>query len=166
MTTPDLPFLQSERMIFKLFTCEEHLKNLKKIQSQYSDLLSKEVRVSAEMEIDALISQMIGAFDCLLFRIIDKFQLTGIPIDKMDVARVISGLSAESKGGVEVAKGLQDANLGGSWYWKIKDLRNYSLHGSVFSVVPPSDVIPFFERSLVHLKEFIKNMVTKESILQ
>jgi len=166
MTTPDLPFLQSERMIFKLFTCEEHLKNLRKIKSQHSDLLSKEARVNAEMEIDALISQMIGAFDCLLFRIVDKFQLSGIPIDKMDVNKVMSGLSAESKGGVEVAKGLQDANMGGSWYLKIKDLRNYSLHGSLLSAVPPSDVIPYFERTLVHLKEFIKDMVTKESILQ
>ena len=165
MTTPDLPFLQSERIIFKLYTCEEHLKNLKKIKSQYSDLLSKEARVSAEMEIDAIISQMIGAFDCLLFRIIDKFQLTGIPIDKMEVSRVISGLSAESKG-VEVAKGLQDATLGGSWYWKIKDLKNNSLQDSLFSAIPPYDAIPYFERSLVQLKEFIKNMVLKESILQ
>jgi hypothetical protein len=49
---------------------------------------------------------------------------------------------------------------------KIKDLRNYSLHGSLLSAVPPSDVIPYFERTLVHLKEFIKDMVTKESILQ
>ena len=112
MAISDLPFLQSERIIFKLYTCEEHLKNLKKIKSEYSDLLSKEARVGAEMEIDAIISQMIGAFDCLLFRIIDKFQLSGIPIDKMEVSRVISGLSAESKG-VEVAKGLQDATLGG-----------------------------------------------------
>ena len=165
MAISDLPFLQSERIIFKLYTCEEHLKNLKKIKSEYSDLLSKEARVGAEMEIDAIISQMIGAFDCLLFRIIDKFQLSGIPIDKMEVSRVISGLSAESKG-VEVAKGLQDATLGGSWYSKIKDLKNYSLHGSLFSAVPPSDVISYFERSLVQLKEFIKNMVMKESILQ
>ena len=165
MTVPDLPFLQSERIIFKLFTCEEHLKNLKKIKSEHSDLLSRDARVSAEMEIDALISQMIGAFDSLLYRIVDKFQLSGIPIDKMDVSRVMSGLSAESKG-VDVAKELQDANMQGSWYWRIKDLRNHSLHGSLFSAVPPSDVIPYFERTLVHLKEFIKNMVTKESILQ
>lgn len=165
MTTPDLPFLQSERIIFKLFTCEEHLKNLRKIRSQYNDLLSKEARVSVELEIDALISQMIGAFDCLLFRIIDKFQLSGIPIDKMEVGRIISGLSAESKG-VEVAKELQDANLGGSKYWKLKDLRNYSLHGSILSTLPPMDIIPYFERTLVQLKEFIKNVVLKEPKLQ
>ena len=165
MTVPDLPFLQSERTIFKLITCEEHLKNLKRIKSEHGDLLSREARVSAEMEIDALISQMIGAFDSLLYRVIDKFELTGIPIDKMEITRVISGLTAESKG-VEVAKELQDANMQGSWYTKIKDLKNYSLHGSILSAVPPAEVIPYFERSLVHLKEFIKNMVMKESILR
>ena len=110
MTTPDLPFLESDRIIFKLFACEEHLKNIKKIKLHHGDLLSKDARISAEMEIYSLISQIIGTVDSLLFRIIDKFQLTGI-----------SGLSAESKG-VELAKELQDANLLGNWYWKIEDL--------------------------------------------
>lgn len=166
MTIPDLPFLQEERIIFKLYSCEEHLKNLKKIQSEHGDLLSKNARVSAEMEIDALISQMIGAFDSLLYRIVDKFQLSGIPIDKMDAAKVMSGLTAQSKSGVEVAKELQDANMLGSWYSRIKDLRNQSLHGSIFSAMSPSDVIPYFERTLINLKEFINNMVTKEPILK
>jgi hypothetical protein len=165
MTVPDLPFLQEERIIFKLYTCEEHLRNLKKIQSEHGDLLSKDARVRSEMEIDALISQMIGAFDSLLYRIVDKFQLSGIAIDKMDVAKVMSGLTAESKG-VEVAKELQDATMIGSWYSRIKDLRNQSLHGSIFSVMPPTDVIPYFERTIINLKEFINNMVTKETILK
>jgi hypothetical protein len=165
MTVPDLPFLQEQRIIFKLYTCEEHLRNLKKIKSEHSDLLSRDARVSAEMEIDALISQMIGAFDSLLYRIVDKFQLSGIPIDKMDVAKVMSGLTAESKG-VELAKELQDANMIGSWYSRIKDLRNHSLHNSIFSAMPPSDLIPYLERTVINLREFINNMVTKESILK
>lgn len=165
MTVPDLPFLQEERIIFKLYSCEEHLKNLKRIQSEHGDLLSKDARVNAEMEIDALISQMIGAFDSLLYRIVDKFQLSGIPIDKMDAARVMSGLTAQSKG-LEVAKELQDANMLGSWYLRIKDLRNQSLHGSIFSAMSPSDVIPYFERTLINLKEFINNLVAKEPILK
>jgi hypothetical protein len=128
MTTPGLPFLESDRIIFKLFACEEHLKNIKKIKLHHGDLLSKDARVSAEMEIDSLISQIIGTVDSLLFRIIDKFQLTGIRKNRIEIPTVISGLSAESKG-VELAKELQDANLLGNWYWKIEDLRNYSLSG-------------------------------------
>ena len=87
----------------------------------HGDLLSKDARISAEMEIDSLISQIIGTVDSLLFRIIDKFQLTGIRKNRIEIPTVISGLSAESKG-VELAKELQDSNLLGNWYWKIEDL--------------------------------------------
>ena len=165
MTAPDLPFLQSDRIIFKLYACEEHLKNIKNIKSKYGDLLSKDARISAELEIDSLISQMIGTFDCLLFRIIDKFQLSGIPSDKIEIDKVLSVLSAESKR-IELANELDRANHEGNWYWMIKHLRNYSLHGSLLSADASLDVIPYFERTLVQLKEFIKNIKMKEPTLQ
>ena len=165
MTSPDLPFLESDRIIFKLFACEEHLKNIKNLKLQHGDLLSKDARVNAEIEIDSLISQIIGTVDSLLFRIIDKFQLTGIRKDRIEIPTVISGLSAESKG-IELAKELQDADLQGNWYQKIEDLRNYSLSGSLLSPEASLDVIPYFEQTVVRLKEFIKNIITKEPTLQ
>jgi hypothetical protein len=164
MTAHDLPFLQSDRIIFKLYACEQHLKNIKNIKSKYGDLLSKDARISAELEIDSLISQMIGTFDCLLFRIIDKFQLSGIPSDKIQLDKVISVLSAESQR-VELANELDRANHEGQWYWKVKHLRNYSLHGSLLSPDASLDVIPYFEQTLVQLKEFIKNIKMKEPAL-
>ena len=165
MTAPDLPFLESDRIIFKLFACEEHLKNIKNIKLQHGDLLSKYARVKAEMDIDSLISQMIGTVDSLLFRIIDRFQLTGIQSDRIEIPAIISGLSAQSNG-IELAKKLQDANLLGGSYWRFKDLRNYSLSGSLLSAEASLDVIPYFEQTLVQLKEFIKNIITNEPILQ
>lgn len=165
MANPDLPFLQSDRIIFKLFACEEHLKNIKNIKSQHGDLLSKDARVRAEMEIDSLIAQMIGTVDSLLFRINDRFQLTGIQSDRIEIPRVISGLSAQSDG-IELAKKLQDANLLGGSYWRFKELRNYSLSGSSLSAEASLDVIPYFEQTLVQLKEFIKNIITNEPKLQ
>ena len=162
MTTPDIPFLQSDRIIFKMFACEEHLKNLKNIKSQHGDLISKDARVDAEMEIDSLISQMIATFDCLLLRIIDNFQLSGIPRDRMEFNKVVSALSAESKG-VELAGELQKANQEDNWYWMLKHLRNYSLSGSLLSPEASLDVIPFFEHALVQLKELIKNNRMSES---
>ena len=154
MCSSDL-FLQSDRIIFKMFACEEHLKNLKNIKSQHGDLISKDARVDAEMEIDSLISQMIATFDCLLLGIIDNFQLSGIPRDRMEFNKVVSALSAESKG-VELAGELQKANQEGNWYWMLKHLRNYSLSGSLLSTEASLDVIPFFEQALVQLKELIK----------
>ena len=61
------------------------------------------------MEIDSLVSQMIGTFDCLLFRIIDRFQLSGIPSDRIEIYKVISVLSAESQR-IELANELDKAN--------------------------------------------------------
>jgi hypothetical protein len=165
MTHPDLPFLQSNRIIFKLYACEEHLKNIRNIKLQHGDLLSKESRISTEMEIDSLISQMIGTFDSLLFRIIDRFQLSGIPSDRIEIDKVISVLSAESKR-IELADELGKANKEGNWYWMIKHLRNYSLHGSLLSADASLDIIPYFEQALVQLKEFINNIKMKEPILE
>jgi hypothetical protein len=144
-----------------MFACEEHLKNIKNIKSQHGDLLSKDARVGAEMEIDSLISQMIGTFDCLLLRTIDNFQLSGIPKDRMELNKVISALSAESKG-VELARELQEANQHGNWYWMLKHLRNYSLSSSLLSEEASLDVIPFFEKTLIQLKKLIKNIRMNE----
>lgn len=165
MTHPDLPFLQSDRIIFKLYTCEEHLRKIKNIKLQHGDLLSKDARISAEMEIDSLISQMIGTFDSLLFRIIDKLQLSGIPGDRVEIDKVISALSAESRR-IELANELGKANQEGNWYWMIKHLRNYSSHDSLLSADASLDVIPYFERTLIQIKEFIKNIKMKEPMLQ
>ena len=165
MTHPELPFLQSDRIIFKLYACDEHLKNIKNIKSQYGDPLSKDSRISAEMEIDSLISQMIGSFDCLLFRIIDRFQLSGIPSDRIEIDKVLSVLSGESKR-IELANELEEVNQEGNWYWMIKHLRNYSLHGSLLSADASLDVIPYLEQTLTQLKEFIKNIKMKEPTLQ
>jgi hypothetical protein len=83
----------------------------------------------------------------------------------MELNKVISALSAESKG-VELAGELQKANQEGNWYWMLKHLRNYSLSGSLLSKEASLDVIPFFEQTLVELKELIKNIRVNESKLQ
>jgi hypothetical protein len=171
MTAQDLPFLESDRIIFKLYACEEHLKNLKNIKSKYGDLLAKAARVNAELETDSFISQLYGVFDSVFLKINDRLQL-GIPTDKMDIYRVLTSLSAETKG-VELAHELNQANFSGNLYWMIKRLRNYSLQGSVLSANPSllmhgsrftyNEVIPYFEHLLGELRTFIENMRQKES---
>jgi hypothetical protein len=115
-----------------------------KHRSKYGDLLSKDCRISAELEVDSWILQMIDTFDCLLFRIIDKFQLSGIPIDKIELNKVVNVLSAESQK-VELANELDN-----------------SLHASLLLPDASLDVIPYFEQTLVQLKEFMKNINMKE----
>ena len=174
MTASDLPFLESDRIIFKLYACEEHLKNLKNIKSKYGDLLAKGARIPAEMEVDSLLSQMIGIFDSLLLRINDKFQL-GISIDKIEIEKVLSVLSSETKG-TELAHDLDQVNRRGNLYWIIKHLRNYTMQHSLLSADASLftsetrmvfvEVIPYFEQTLVQLRKFIDSIKEKEPILQ
>ena len=74
-----------------------------------------------------------------------------IPCNSIEIDKVLSVLSAESKG-IELANELDKANQEGNWYWMIKHLRNYSLHGSLLSADASLDVIPYFEQTLVQLR--------------
>lgn len=173
LTSDDLPFLESDRIIFKIYACEEHLKNLKYIQSKHGDLLAKSARINAELETDSFISQLYGIFDSMFLKINYKLQL-GIPADKLDIYRVLTGLSAETKG-VELAHELDQVNRRGNLYWIIIQLRIYSLEGSVLSANPSllipgsrlnyNEVIPFFEHLLRQLRIFLKNIRQNEPIL-
>lgn len=89
--------------------------------------------------------------------------LSGIPSDKIDIVKVISVLSAESR---RIANELENTNKEGNWYRMINHLRNYSLHGSLGSADASLDVIPYFEQALVQLKDFINNVKMREPILQ
>ncbi|HET7391054.1 MAG TPA: hypothetical protein VFJ51_09545 [Nitrososphaeraceae archaeon] len=170
MASEDVPFLESDRIIFKLYACKEHLKNLKYIKSKHGDLLAKGVRINAELETDSFILQLNSIFDSLFLKINDKLQLD-IPKDKIDISRLIESLSAQTRG-VELAHDLEQANYPGNLYWMIKQLRNYSLGGSVLAADPSllmrrgskllyNEVIPYFEYLLLELKNFIENFREK-----
>jgi hypothetical protein len=71
----DLLNFQADRISFKLHACRQHLRILKDIELRYNDLALNDIRMSAEMEIDSFLYQMIGTVDSLLFRINDTFSL-------------------------------------------------------------------------------------------
>lgn len=173
LSSDEFAKFQSDRLSFKLYASEQHLKNLKDIELRYGDLNSTIARMSAEMEIDSLISQMIGTVDSLLFKINDRFRL-GIPIDKVEIDKVQSGLSAQTKR-IDLLADLDKASQYGNWYWTIKQLRNYSLHESLISdqalELSPDfkfhvKLIPYFEESLIYLTRLIENIKLKEDLLQ
>lgn len=114
-------------------------------------MLAKSAGVNAELETDSFISQLYGIFDSVL-RIIDKLQI-GIPTDKADIYRVLTGLSAEAKG-VELAHELDQSNRIGNLYWTINQLRKYSLEGSLLSA-NLSSLIP---GSNLNYRPFILNI--------
>jgi hypothetical protein len=169
----------SDRVRFKLYACQRRLKNLKNIESKYGNLASADVRLSAEIEVDCLLSQMIGTVDSLLIEISDKLEL-GISIDKVEMVTVLSGLLAKTNK-IELLEDLDNASQYGNWYWLVQQLRNYSFHSSLILMpanstrlylprMPTSSVndstsielIPYVEQSLNKLKKLIENIRMKE----
>jgi hypothetical protein len=139
----------------------------------YKDLISNDVRTSAEIEIDSFLYQMIGTVDSLLFKINDKFGLN-IPSDRIEIDKIQSALSAETKS-IDLLNDLDKANQYGNWYWTIKQLRNYSLENSLISqeafellanyTKTNMKVIPYFEQSLDYLEKLIESIRKREPIL-
>jgi hypothetical protein len=170
----DYSKFQTDRISFKLYSCQLHLNNLKDIELKYKDLTSSEIRTSIEIEIDSFISQIIATVDSLLFKINNKFRLS-IPDDSIEIYKVQSALSSETKS-FDLLNDLNDANQPGKWYWTIKQLRSYSLDNSLISqdgfelladyTKTNMKIIPYFEQSLNHLEKLIENIRIREPILQ
>ena len=174
MPIEDFSKFETDRISFKLYACRLHLKILKDIELKYNDLTSSEVRTSVEIEIDSFLSQMIGTVESLLFKINNKL-LLNIPADSIEIDKVQSALSAETKS-IDLLNDLNKANQYGNWYWTIKQLRNYSLDNSLISqdtlellakyIKTNMKLIPYFEQSMNHLEKLIENIRIKEPILQ
>ena len=170
LPTEDFLNFQADRISFKLHACREHLSILKDIESRYGDLTLNDIRMSAEMEIDSFLCQMIGTVDSLLFRINDTFSLM-IPPDRIEIDKIQSALSAETKR-FDLLKDLDRANQYGNWYWTIKQLRNYSLSDSLISeqgfealanyTKTNMKIIPYFEQSLQNLEKLIDSIGKRE----
>lgn len=170
----DFSKFQTDRISFKLHSCQLHLKNLKDFELKYKDLPSSDVQISMEMEIESFISQMIGTVDSLLFKLNNKFRLS-IPADSIEIDKVQSALSSETKS-FDLLNDLNEANQEGNWYWTIRQLRNYSLDNSLISqdafellanyTKTNMKLIPYFERSLNHLEKLIENIRIREPMLQ
>jgi hypothetical protein len=162
-----------DRISFRLYACGEHLKNLVNIQLRYGKLNSTTARISAEMEIDAFLSQIIGTIDSLLFRVNEAF-LLGIPIDRIEIDKVQSGLSAQTKK-IDLLAELDQASQHGNWYWLIKQLRNYSLGEFLVSGQPlllsnnlkidNVKLVTYFEQCLGQLKKLIEGIKLREPLL-
>jgi hypothetical protein len=172
-----------DRVRFKLYACQQHLRNLKNIKSKYGDLASTDARLGAEIELDCFLSQMIGCVDSLLVELNDKLEL-GIPTDKVEMSAVQSALLAKTKK-IELLEDLDNASRYNNWYWFIRQLRNYSFSrylilastNSKGAYLPSNttsrvnnpnrmnmELIPYLEQSLNQLKKLIENIRKKEPI--
>ncbi|HJU33994.1 MAG TPA: hypothetical protein VJ695_02620, partial [Nitrososphaera sp.] len=120
--------LLEDRVEFKLYAAEQHLKNLKEIENAYGDIFTDNARIEVEIEVDCFLSQLIGAVDSLLFEINCKLDL-GIPTDHVNFPNVQSALSAKTKK-IDLLSELDRARQQGNWYYLLSELKHQSVHMS------------------------------------
>ena len=178
--------LLNDRVTFRLHAAEHHLARLKEIERLYGDIAKDQARLDVEMEIDCLLSQIVGAVESLLFQINSVFEL-GIPDDGVRFQEVQSGLSAKTKQ-ISLLNELSQARQRGEWYSVLSELRNQSMHrtflrkviivhdfppkpaqikflkvqkdiqGNPFEQVMQEEVIPYIEKSLEQVRSLVENI--------
>jgi hypothetical protein len=186
--------LLEDRVEFKLYAAEQHLKNLKEIENAYGDIFTDNARIEVEIEVDCFLSQLIGAVDSLLFEINCKLDL-GIPADHVNFPNVQSALSAKTKK-IDLLSELDRARQQGNWYYLLSELKHQSVHRSFleraivlrdlpskfgqsrfldvkrefqdnsFDHVVDIGVIPYMSKSLQQVRELILFIRTREPLLQ
>ena len=186
--------LLEDRVEFKLYAAEQHLKNLKEIENAYGDIFTDNARIEVEIELDCFLSQLIGAVDSLLFQISCKLDL-GIPTDHVNFTNVQSALSAKTKK-IDLLSELDRARQQGNWYYFLSELKNHSVERTFlekaillrnfpskigqsrfldvkrefednsFDHVVDIGVIPYLSKSLQQVRELILFIRTREPLLQ
>ena len=182
--------LLRDRVEFKLYAAETHLKNLKEIQLNYPNVEEDNPSVQVELEIDCFLNQVLGAVDCLLILINTRLEL-GIAAGKVDVATVQSALNARTKN-ISLLTELHQALEHDRWLWTLIEFRNQTMqwpsmeaHALVFhdetatitslhhrkskhdsTVFVVKNLTAFFEQSVKRLRELINTIRMKESLLK
>lgn len=187
--------LLADRVEFKLYAADQRLSRLREIENAYEDIAKDNARIEVEMEVDCLLSQLVGAVDSLLFQLNDKLEL-GIPTDRVNFANVQSALSAKTKK-IDLLSELDAARQPGNWYYQLSELRNQSVHktflkkittihafsdkpsevrfmkiqreiegNNPFDHVIDMEVIPYLEKSLQQVRAIVFSIRAREPLLQ
>src|SRR4029079_9823519 len=114
--------LLADRVKFKIFAAQIHLKKLRDIKVDESNVDNVDPRVELELEIDCFLLQILGAVDCLLMLINTRLDL-GISIEKVDLATIQSALNAATKN-IGLFTEIREALEHNSWIWILREFRN------------------------------------------
>ena len=121
------------RIKFKFYAAEKHLSHLKDLEANGETIAKNESRVKYEIEMEDLLSHLIGALDALLVRINDKLGL-GIPLKDVKFGTVSEKLDSISRQDVlqQWAK-LRDPLIypKGSWLTFLTEIRNVGTHRTI-----------------------------------
>ena len=155
----------NDRVALKLFACEKHLRNIGQMKLTYrGPQVNKQeldyIRINLEIEIDCLISQMIGVIDCILVQTNNKLGL-GIPLHQISIDRIMSEIYSKTNK-IDLLIELNEARQNGNWYWSVIQLRNHSLTSSFDLNTNNPDLIAFLEECFNHVKALIEGVKNRE----
>jgi len=188
---PNATDLIFDRIKFKFYASEKHLFILQRLLANGETLHEDSSRIKFEIEMEELLSHLIGSIDSLLFRINKKLGL-GIKDNRVCLSTVNEKL--ESIGRADL---LQDLNHllddKGSWLSILYELRNAGMHRTIipkrvqvslnentntnkgssdpnktyFAADPESklEMVPYLEDRIQKVKGLIKNISQKEPSL-
>jgi hypothetical protein len=184
LSSEDAKELIDDRVGFKLYTAEQHLRNLEPLDQNGTGINSSwQSRVYWEAEVECFLAQLIGSVDALLIRINDKLSLgldeNSLYSNERIVNTIIDKLNT-GKG--QVLAELQHAVKSKEWFWTLRDLRNRGMHRKLINIQvslggerrviclmtnPQTDleVLPYLKDSLQKVKDLIEDIKTKEPSL-
>jgi hypothetical protein len=171
--------LIENRIKFKLYAAEHHLKNLEALEQENEIILRFEGRVKWEIEVECFLSQLVGLRDAILFRINDKMglKLKKTQVKFTNIKIILNALNKRTL--LETIKVFGDKH---DWFSVLKELRNQSTHRELTNVrIKPDtseakvyiitdsptelEVIPYLEDSLRKMKDLIEHIKNNEPIL-
>ena len=180
----DATELIENRVKFKLYAAEQHLKNLKKLEQDGSSMQSFKERVCWEMEIEPFLFHIVGVRDSLFVNINNKFELKleGRDIDFRNIKIMLNYLNEQNL--------LADIKNFDNSFVELKKFRNQSTHHSLINILfshslhenvntgtgtsdKPKvsiiggtnknlELIPFLENGLQKVKGSVEDLIKKE----
>jgi hypothetical protein len=120
--------LIENRVKFKLYAAEQHLKNLKILEQDGSNMQSFKERVRWEMEIESFLFHIVGVRDSLLVNINNKLELRleGRDIDFRNIRIMLNYLNEQNL--LTHIKKFDDS------FVELKKFRNQSTHHNLINI--------------------------------
>jgi len=182
--------LLADRVKFKIFAAQFHLKKLQEMKLHEFNVDKLHLRVELELETDCFLLQILGAVDCLLILINTRLDL-GIPKEKVDLATIQSALNAGTKN-IGLLTELHEALEYNSWLWTLREFRYQTMQKPSKQVQDSlledganwtwskeqnesagnhndyinKNLIAYFDKSLVRVSELIETIRMKEPLLK
>ena len=181
MSTEEATKVIEDRIRFKIYAAQYHLKQLKDLESKGQTPHDPRNRILWEMTSENLLFHLVGALDALLRRITEQYHVKIDTPRDFTIKKIYRKLGSK-QGLIKEAYDLVDGNLNrdGSWLTVLFNLRNTGTHKAILNlgfsanskevsfvgVREPAAAIPYLEKAIQQMKDLITGIVNKDTLLR